>query len=207
MGPAALADAFNRQFSRPSGPLGWLAGEVMAWENAGLNRDVVHTLEIGPADRVLDVGCGPGIGVAAAARLAAGGRVAGVDPSAVMIRTARRRNRAAVESGRVLLRQAAVEDMPFEDEAFTRAFAVNTVGLWSSPQRGFAQLRRVLAPGGRLLIAYRRTRSKGRDARSLEASQKEGIRIQEGLLAAEFDEIHWSERRQGRGVVAILDAI
>ncbi|HEV3498662.1 MAG TPA: methyltransferase domain-containing protein, partial [Actinomycetes bacterium] len=59
------------------------------------NRWMVDCLDVGPADRMLDVGCGPGLAVAYAAG-ARGARAAGVDASEVMVAQARRRNRQAI---------------------------------------------------------------------------------------------------------------
>jgi len=64
--------------------------------NVTPNRWAVRLLDVQPADRVLELGCGPGVAIAA---LASRGMVVGVDHSAVMIGQ-RRRNRAAVRAGR-----------------------------------------------------------------------------------------------------------
>src|SRR4051812_41487586 len=113
------------QFGHPRGPLGAIAGHVMAWENRAVNALVVGLLDIHPADTVLDVGCGPGVAVAIAARRATDGHVVGADPSPVMIAQARRRNRATVRTGRVKLARASAEALPFPDGRFTAALSVN----------------------------------------------------------------------------------
>src|SRR5436309_4010136 len=93
--PALLRPLFD-QFARPSGLLGRLAGRLMA---KGIEDDewLTSLLEIKPYDRVLEVGFGPGVAIELIAARAANGLVAGIDPSDVMLREAKRRNRLGVE--------------------------------------------------------------------------------------------------------------
>src|ERR1700678_3305532 len=75
------------------------AGRVTAWEmahrpsNRQRNRWVVSLLDIQPTDRVLELGFGPGVAIAALARAGAA-HVYGVDHSGVMARQASKRNAA-----------------------------------------------------------------------------------------------------------------
>lgn len=139
------------QFGAPTGPGGWLAAHVVARLTAQANRWMVDCLEVGPGDRVLDVGCGPGLGVAYAAGAGAT-RVVGVDASPTMVRHANRRNRAAVRGGRVEIRRADALRLPYADGAFTKAGSLNSLQFWASPEAGLAELVRVLAPGGRVAV-------------------------------------------------------
>jgi ubiquinone/menaquinone biosynthesis C-methylase UbiE len=80
------------------------------------------------------------------------GLVVGVDHSQVMIRQARRRNRAAIRAGRVRLIHAPVESLPVSDGPFNAALAVNTVGMWPDPIARLRELARLLRPGGRIAV-------------------------------------------------------
>jgi SAM-dependent methyltransferase len=149
-----------RQFHGPTGPLGHVAGWVMGRRSSNVqrNRWAVGLLDIGPTDRVLEVGCGPGVAVAALAGRATRGLVVGVDRSAVMIGQARRRNAEAVQAGRVRLIHAPVERLQTEDGPFDAALAVNTVGIWPEPTDRLREIGRLLAPGGRIaLVSQPRT--------------------------------------------------
>jgi ubiquinone/menaquinone biosynthesis C-methylase UbiE len=139
------------QFGAPTGPGGWLAAHLVARLTADANRWMVDCLEVGPGDRVLDVGCGPGLGVAYAAGAGAH-RVVGVDASPIMVRHASRRNRAAVRQGRVEIRRADALVLPFADGAFTKVGTLNSLQFWTSPKAGLAELHRVLEPGGRAAV-------------------------------------------------------
>ena len=94
---------------------------------------------------VLDAGCGT---VRVSAPLAErGAKVWGVDPSPAMLDVARER----VPRG-VGLKEGRAEALPFRDGWFDGAVCWLTVHLWDRP-RGFAELARVVAPGGRVVIA------------------------------------------------------
>jgi SAM-dependent methyltransferase len=81
-----------RAFGRPRGILGRLGGMIMARTNADFGVWVAGLLEIGPDDRVLEVGFGPGAVIEHLAKLASAGHIAGIDPSTEMVAQARSRN-------------------------------------------------------------------------------------------------------------------
>ena len=139
------------QFGEPRGPGGWLAAQVVARLTGDANRWMLDCLEVGRVDRVLDVGCGPGLAVAYAAELTAG-PVVGVDASDTMVRHALRRNRASVRQGRVEIVRADAARLPFPDGHFTKAGSLNSLQFWADPDRGLRELFRVLEPGGRVAV-------------------------------------------------------
>lgn len=97
---------------------------------------------------VLDVGCGDGALAVALARQ--GGRVVAVDPSAAMIAGARRR---AEEGGaNILLCRAEAERLPFGSARFDRLVAITVLCFIEDAAPSFAEMARVLRPGGRLVI-------------------------------------------------------
>jgi SAM-dependent methyltransferase len=143
------------QGHNPRGAAGSVTGWVFAHRpsNRQRNRWAVSLLEVRPADQVLEVGFGPGIAVADLIRAGAG-HVYGIDHSAVMLRQASRRNAAAIRAGRLTLMQASVGQLPSALEGpFDAILAVNSLGFWPAPEERLAELRRRLAPGGRMAIA------------------------------------------------------
>lgn len=115
-----------------------------------LSRRAVDLLDVGIDDHVLEVGFGAGIGLALAR--ARGARlVAGVDPSEAMVRAGHRQ----LGKRNVDLRVGAAASLPWADGSFTRALAVNGLHLWDWPLDGLREVRRVLAPGGRLVLGLR----------------------------------------------------
>lgn len=95
--------------------------------------------------RVLDCGCGTGRLSQALAETAAS-RVWGVDPEPAMLRVARGNVPASVG-----LREGRAEELPFRDGWFERAVMWLVCHLVDRTA-AFRELRRVLAPGGRLVV-------------------------------------------------------
>jgi SAM-dependent methyltransferase len=142
------------QFHRPTGVGGRVAGWTMSSRpsNVARSRWAAQLLDVQPTDRVIELGCGPGVALAALAARATQGLVVGVDHSPVMIRQARRRNRAAIKAGRVRLIQAPVESLTINSGQFDAALAVNTVGMWPDPPVRLREIARLLRPGGRIAL-------------------------------------------------------
>jgi SAM-dependent methyltransferase len=121
------------------------------------SRWAVGLLGLGPGDRLLEIGCGPGVAIAAAA--GRGAHVVGVDRSDVVIGQARHRNRRAFRHGQVELHVAPVERLPNLGAPFDAALAVNTVGFWSDPVAALTTIAGKLRPGGTVaLVSQPRTR-------------------------------------------------
>jgi SAM-dependent methyltransferase len=118
--------------------------------NVTRSRWAIDLLDLQPTDRMLEVGCGPGVALQAAAAQAAS--VTGVDRSAVMIGQARRRNRSAVREGRVVLHVAPIEALPPIGEPFDKALAVNTVGFWADAVAGLETIRQRLRADGTIAV-------------------------------------------------------
>jgi SAM-dependent methyltransferase len=184
------------------------AGRVTAWEmahrpsNRQRSRWVVSLLGVGPTSRVLEIGFGPGLAVAALVRAGAG-HVYGIDHSAVMVRQASRRNAAAVRAGRVTLMRAPVDQIPPAlDGRFDAIVAINALAFWPAPAERLAELRGRLAPGGRLAVASQ-PRCPGATA---DTSRKAAGEI-EGLLGdAGFTRMRTETLRLSPPVVCVLAA-
>jgi SAM-dependent methyltransferase len=140
----------------PRGVLGGAALTAMALKNGRQNKAALDLLAPRLGDAVIELGCGPGMGVRAALkRVGREGFVAGIDQSATAAHYATHAAHSAVLKGRAVIMRAEVADLPFRDCMFDRAFAVNTFQFWPDPARGLREVARVLAPGGRLVITQR----------------------------------------------------
>lgn len=133
------------------GTAGHLAGPVMARINRDMERVAVDELAPQPDDSVLAIGFGPGVGIAELVPRLPRGVIGGVDPSAAMIKQARRRNAAAITSGQVVLEPGTAADIPWPDATFSGVLAVNSIQLWEPLDASITEVVRVLAPGGRLV--------------------------------------------------------
>ena len=97
---------------------------------------------IGEAQRVLDVGCGPGALTGELVRRFGADAVAAVDPSPGFVEAAGRRNPG------VDVRRAEAESLPFDDGSFDAALAQLVVHFMTDPTAGIAEMRRVTRRGG-----------------------------------------------------------
>ena len=116
-------------------------------------KSIGRLAQIKAGDRVLDVGCGSGrLTMAAQGWTGTGGEVVGLDPSPEMIQVARKN--AARAGLKTTFELGMVEAMPFPDASFD--VVLNRLMLHHLPgdlkQRGLAEMRRVLKPGGICLV-------------------------------------------------------
>ena len=138
------AEGVRSMFDRIA-PVYDLMNRVMT---AGLDqrwRRLTVRLVVSPGDRVLDGCCGTG-DLAVAARKAGAGEVVGLDFSGAMLERARRKEPA------IEWRQGDLLALPFEDGSFDAATVGFGVRNVADLERGLAELRRVLRPGGRVGI-------------------------------------------------------
>jgi SAM-dependent methyltransferase len=98
--------------------------------------------------RVLDVGCGDGVLVCAAA--SHGADATGVDPDPAMLAAAQKRR--AVAQLHATFSEGRVESLPFPDASFDIVVAVTVLCFVAEPIGAAREMARVLRPGGRLVI-------------------------------------------------------
>ena len=97
---------------------------------------------IGEAQRLLDVGCGPGALTGELVRRFGADAVAAVDPSPGFVEAAGQRHPG------VDVQRAEAESLPFDDGAFDAALAQLVVHFMTDPAAGIAEMRRVTRRGG-----------------------------------------------------------
>jgi ubiquinone/menaquinone biosynthesis C-methylase UbiE len=146
---------FSGQLRKPSG---WFGRLVMARFFNRYNQRIIElairALDIHADDRVLDIGFGGGVSLGIIAKTSAG-KVYGVDLSEDMVRVARKRFDRLIRLGRLDVKAGDIAQLPYGNESFDKVCTINTLYFWSDPVRMLAEIRRVLRPGGRLVIAFR----------------------------------------------------
>ena len=131
-----------------------VAAEIEALYRGGdiLRRraHVQEALGARPGERVLDAGCGPGFYVAEILeRVGPEGSVVGVDASEPMLALAAKRCEGHAN---VAFKGGDVTALPVADADFDRALSVQVLEYVSDIPAALAELKRVLRPGGRLLL-------------------------------------------------------
>lgn len=130
------------------------AATVVAEADLGLScgSPTVHG-DIHAGDTVLDLGSGAGVDVFRASGLVgATGRVIGVDMTADMIELARA-NAARGGYENVEFKFGEIEDLPIEDQSVDVILSNCVINLVPDKSRAFAEMYRVLVPGGRFIIS------------------------------------------------------
>jgi SAM-dependent methyltransferase len=135
-GVSEAFDRFSERFSTP------------------LARRLLDAAQVGPKDRVLDVGTGTGVvALLAAARIAPEARVVGIDISEEMLATARAKAARLPEADRIELRRVDVQALDLPDASFDVVVSLFAIQHLPDPATAFRQMHRVLRPGGRLAVA------------------------------------------------------
>jgi ubiquinone/menaquinone biosynthesis C-methylase UbiE len=122
--------------------------------NQAGSRTAIRLAGVRPGDKVLDVGCGTGsLTLTAKSAAGPGGAVYGIDASPGMIELARKKaERSGLDVGFEL---GLIEKIPFPEATFD--VVVSRLMIHHLPddlkRKGFAEIFRVLKPGGRLLVA------------------------------------------------------
>ncbi len=112
---------------------------------------LIRRMGLKPADRVLEIGCGPGYFSPAVARALAQGSLTLFDFQDGMLQIAAKRVRARGLSN-FESRQGDAKAMPFADNTFDIAFMVTVLGEVGDEDAVLREGLRVLRPGGRLSI-------------------------------------------------------
>jgi SAM-dependent methyltransferase len=185
-----LADQIVSQFMNPRGPSGRLVGWEMALRPSNRKRNAwaVSLMDVQPADRVLEIGYGPGIAVREIARRATCGEIIGIDRSPVMRAQAARRNAAAIRAGRVSLIVGSIDDPPDLDGPFDKILAVNNMGMWSEPANRVKKLAALLRSAGRLaIVSQPRCPGATAETTATAASQIVGVLKAAGLVSIRIE--------------------
>lgn len=117
---------------------------------------VANHFQLGAIERgaaVLDLGCGAGTDLLIAAQMVGPeGRVVGVDMTASMLDRARQ-SAAEMGLGNVELHESLIESLPLEDASVDVVISNGVIDLVPDKEAVFAEIDRVLRPGGRLQVA------------------------------------------------------
>lgn len=141
------------QLAHPRGVLAPATGFILNIVNRPINRWTVGALELSGSEEVLDVGFGGGVGLEMVVPRLTTGHVVGVDISEEMVHGVARRLAEHPSGGRARVIRADVSSLPFAAGSFDRAYSVNSVFFWPDPEAGFAEIHRVVRPGGLAVIA------------------------------------------------------
>ena len=143
--------------------------------------------------QAVDLGCGGGRNAGELLKKYDTAHVTAVDYSELSVAKASDYNREMIGKGRCTVLQGDVSNLALPEESFDLATAFETIYFWPGLERCFAQVAKVLKPGGYFMIC---NESDGRDATSLKFEKMiDGMKcytpeeIGEALLSAGFSEV------------------
>jgi len=140
---------------RPHGAVGVVFGFLMERLSASHYRWVVAQLKPVKPKAYLEIGFGTGALAKRVAQKLKPGRIAGVDPSPLMLRTARKKLRRFERKMKVELCEGDDTALAAMSGPFDAIVATHSFQFWSDPTATLARIRALLSPGGRFVLVLR----------------------------------------------------
>ncbi|WNF21289.1 class I SAM-dependent methyltransferase [Mesobacillus jeotgali] len=176
-----MIDSMAKQFEKPKGILGKLAGTIMYFENRKINKWSIRKLQVNRYDKILEIGFGPGYGIKTLMSNYRGIEVDGIDLSAKMKDEATKRNKEWIDTRKVHLTIGDVADFQ-PDHRYNKMISVNNYPLWDQPLTSLRHLFQLLKQGGRIVLTVQ-PREEGSTA---DTAKQLGERMSKDLLNAGF---------------------
>jgi ubiquinone/menaquinone biosynthesis C-methylase UbiE len=150
----AASKLLANQLGNPNWIFSGIAAFVWNRRNSALNDTVLDLLFLQPTDRVLDIGFGGGYLLKRMSEGITDGLLAGVDISSAIVARAKKRFVKEIRSGKLILKCAPVEALPFPDDHFTKISSVNSIFYWQNVGHGLHEIKRVLIQGGKVVLCF-----------------------------------------------------
>lgn len=145
-------DEMIRMCARPTGELGRIIAEEMNECHYGLWKWGLSHIKIPDNSMILDIGCGGGGAIKLLNGLCPTGWIYGIDISDDMVELSRQNNAELVKDGRVEITYGDVSSIPYPDNTFDLATALESDYFWSDFKNDVKEVLRCLKPGGTLVI-------------------------------------------------------
>lgn len=142
---------FASQLGKPTGLFGrFYMRRFLKTGNQRSNELALKHLNLGSADRILEIGFGGGWLLQQLVEIATEGKVVGLDHSKTMVKTAQREFRHHANQPELFCGSA--DQLPFASQSFTHVCAVHALYFWKDPKQVLREIYRVLQPGGTAVI-------------------------------------------------------
>ncbi len=185
-----LFNDFISQTRKPEGILGKMMVNGMNGGHAKMaDWGMSHLSKIAPKE-IVEIGCGGGRNAGALLEKYPDAKVTAIDYSDVSVAKATSYNQKMIDAGRCVVKQGDVSQLDLAEEAYDLATAFETIYFWPGLEKCFAEVAKVLKPGGVFMIV---NESDGTDEVSLKFEKKingmkcyTGNAIETALKAAGF---------------------
>ena len=185
----SLFRKFINQTRKPEGFLGKLMVGGMNGGHAGLaDWGMTHLGGITPAN-IAELGCGGGRNARELMKRYPKAKLTAVDHSELSVEKTKRSNKNMIASGRCEVIRASVAELPIDSGSADLATAFETVYFWPGLEKCFAEVCRILKPGGTFLIC---NESDGKDEMS-----KKYEKLIDGMTCYTAEELEKALRAAG----------
>lgn len=188
-----LYQSFVNQTRKPAGFLGKLMVNGMNGGHAKQADWGMRYLPDTVPENILEIGCGGGRNAAALLKRWSKAKLTALDYSETSVKKTKATNKKAIAAGRCTVQRENVASLPFDGSTFDLATAFETVYFWPGLETCFAEVCRVLQPGGTFLIC---NESDGTDETSLRFEK-----IIDGMKCYTADELTAALKAAGFGEV------
>jgi SAM-dependent methyltransferase len=180
---------FVSQTRKPEGVLGKMMVNGMNGGHAKMaDWGMSHLTTIAP-EEIVELGCGGGRNAGELLKKYPSAKVTAIDYSEVSVGIATEYNAEAIKSGRCMVRQGDVSALTLPEGKYDLATAFETIYFWPGLEKCFAQVAKVLKPGGVFMIV---NESDGTDDASLKFEK-----IIEGMKCHTIEEIEAALKSAG----------
>ncbi len=188
-----LYKKFVSQTRKPEGLMGKMMVGGMNGGHAKLaDWGISHLKTIVPQE-IVEIGCGGGRNAGELLKRYPSAKLTAVDYSEISVEKAIGYNADAIKSGRCRVMQGDVSALALPEETYDLATAFETIYFWPGLDRCFAQVAKVLKPGGVFMIV---NESDGMDRTSLKYEK-----IIDGMKCHTVEEIESALKNAGFGKV------
>ena len=158
---------FTKFVSQTRKPEGFLCKMMVNGMNGGHAKiadwGLAHLQSIAPS-KIVEIGCGGGRNAGELLEKYPGAEVTAIDYSEVSVEKATAYNAEAIKGGRCKVQKGDVSNLTLPEENYDLATAFETIYFWPGLEKCFAQVAKVLKPGGVFMIV---NESDGTDETSL----------------------------------------
>ncbi len=184
-----LFKKFVNQTRKPEGFLGkMMVGGMNGGHAKMADWGLSHLNSISP-EKIVEIGCGGGRNAGELLKKYSGASVTAIDYSEISVAKATEYNRDMINAGRCVVKQGDVSALDLPEETFDLATAFETIYFWPGLEKCFAQVAKVLKPGGAFMIV---NESDGKDEASLKFEQ-----IIDGMKCYTIEDIEAALKRAG----------
>ncbi len=147
-----LFKKFINQTRKPEGTLGKLMLKGMNFGHAKTADWGMSQIKANTPERIVEIGCGGGRNAAELLKNYPDAHVTAIDYSHLSVQQTAAYNKDAILKGRCVVQQGDVSALDFDDNSFDLATAFETVYFWPGLRKCFAEVFRILKPGGCFMI-------------------------------------------------------